>query len=75
MTKVRVFDKRENKFRNLNEHKFGVILTEDGFEASTGWDGLDEPTFGRFDSDGYEKMTIEEFEEYQENFEYTIEDK
>lgn len=68
--KFRAWDKKSNSFVEISGHKQAVRLTDEGFEMSTGYDGLDNPTFGMDDQDGYSKMTWQEYKDYQERFTY-----
>lgn len=68
--KFRAWDKKEKEFVELSHHKQAVLLTDDGFEMSTGWDSLDNPTFGEYDADGYYKNIAEGFMGYQDRFIY-----
>lgn len=66
--KFKFWDKSSNVWRSPDEHKFGILITCDGFEFSTGWDSLDKPRFGTNDEEGYRRMSDEEFEKRQDNF-------
>lgn len=69
--KFKVWDKKLKKFRDLTEKKFGVRLTNNGFEVSTYWNVDLEPTYGRYclNKDGsIKKMSNKEFNAYQKRF-------
>jgi len=73
--KFRVWDTKNKKFLSLSKHKQAVLLTNDGFEVSTGWDSEDFPTFG----ETAQMESYNEFLEYQKRFIYnqhtTLKDK
>src|SRR4051812_21902809 len=54
--KFKVWDKKLKLFFGVDDHKFGVMLTDGGFAVSTGWDGDDMPTWdwGNIEKDRYE---------------------
>lgn len=66
--KFRFWDKNSKKWRYPSDHKFGILITDNGFEYSTGWDGLDNPRFGTEDEDGYQIITKEQYDEIQGSF-------
>jgi hypothetical protein len=68
--KFKVWDKESKVFVDISGHKQAVRLTDEGFDMSTGYDGLDNPTFGMDDQDGYPKMTYQEFKDFQNRFVY-----
>jgi hypothetical protein len=68
--KIKVFDTKSKCFVDISGYKRAVLLTSDGYEMSTGYDGFDNPTFGTNDSEGYQKMTEKEFSDYQNRFKY-----
>lgn len=68
--KIKVFDTELKCFVDISGYKRAVLLTSDGYEMSTGYDGFDKPTFGINDSEGYPIMTEKEFSNYQSRFKY-----
>jgi uncharacterized phage protein (TIGR01671 family) len=63
--KFRIWDKSNKKWKHPDDHKFGVKLTDNGFEFSTGYDSYDSPTFGKY----HNELSEEDYRERQEQFE------
>lgn len=57
--KFKVWDIRSKRFEDLDSHKFGVRLSNSGFDPSTGWNSYDEPTWDRSKHDSEEYIYLQ----------------
>lgn len=67
---VRCWDTLYKRFVDLSNPKNGLKITDIGIEMSTGYDSIDNASFGMLDREGYPKMTEQEYEYFQGRFVY-----